>query len=186
MDIILASASPRRKRLLARVARKFSVAPARIDEKVRRGENFPHACKRLAQEKARAAAAKNPRALVIGADTAAYLGKMNCRKTGSKAAARRILLALSGKTHIVATGVCIVFPDGKEIAYCEKAKVKMRKLEGKLLEGYLKSGEWKGRAGSYDVSGKGKRLVARVAGEKETVVGLPLRKLKLILGKRKK
>ena len=55
-------------------------------------------------------------------------------------------------------------------------------LEGKMLEGYLKSGEWRGRAGCYDVSGKGRKLMAGVKGEKETVVGLPLKRLRLLLG----
>ena len=181
MGLILASASPRRGRLLQRLVRCFSVKPANINEKMRKSETFARACVRLAGEKARAVAGKNPSSVVIGADTIAYLGKRNFRKTDDVRTARRILLALSGKTHTVATGVAVIFPDGREIAYCEKARVKMKKLEGKLLESYLRTGEWKGRAGSYDVSGKGKRLVARVIGEKETVVGLPLRKLRRIL-----
>jgi len=185
MQTILASASPRRERLLARVARKFTVAPAHINESIRRGESFAHACKRLAREKARAAAAKNPQAVVIGADTVAYLGRMNCRKTDDVKKARSILLSLSGKTHTVATGVCVFFPDGSEVAYVEMARVKMKLLTPALLEWYMKTGEWKGRAGSYDVGGKGARLVAGVKGEKETVVGLPLKKLALILQKKK-
>lgn len=183
-EIRLASASPRRKKLMSRLCRSFGIAPAHVDETIRKGESFAHACKRLARAKARAVAEKHPGAIIIGADTAAYLGKRNFRKTGNARAARSILLALSGKTHTVATGVCVVFPGGKEIAYCEKARVRMRKLDGKLLEWYMKTGEWKGRAGSYDVSDKGARLVAGVKGEKETVVGLPLRRLRLILRKK--
>ena len=182
--IVLASASPRRKRLLKRVVRTFSVAPARIDERIRRGEPFSRACVRLAREKARAVARKRPCAIVIGVDTVAYLGSMNCRKTGSAAQARKILRALSGRAHVVATGVCVIFPGGREVAYCEKVEVKMKKIMPQMLEWYMKGGEWKGRAGSYDVSGKGARLVASVKGERETVTGLPLLKLKLILKKK--
>jgi len=183
MDVVLASASPRRKRLLARVLRRFSVVPAHIDERMGRGEGFPYACRRLARAKARAVAKKRPRATVIGVDTVAYFGKMNCRKTGNAARARATLRALSGRAHTVATGVCVVFPDGREVSYVERARVRMKKLTPKLLEWYMKTGEWKGRAGSYDVSGKGKRLVEKITGEKETVVGLPLLRLKLILKK---
>jgi len=183
MDVLLASASPRRKRLLARVVRKFSVVPAHIGERMRHGEGFSRACIRLARAKARAVAKKRPGAIVIGVDTVAYFGKMNCRKTGNAARARAVLRALSGKTHTVATGVCVLFPGGREVSYVERARVKMRQLTPELLEWYMESGEWKGRAGSYDVSGKGKRLVEKITGEKETVVGLPLLRLKLILKK---
>jgi len=183
MDVVLASASPRRKRLLARVVRKFSVVPAHIDERMRRGESFSRACIRLARAKARAVARKCPGALVVGVDTVAYLGNMNCRKTDDAKRARATLRALSGKTHTVATGVCVVFPDGREVSYVERARVRMRRLTPELLEWYMKTGEWKGRAGSYDVSGKGKKLVEKITGEKETVIGLPLLRLKLILKK---
>jgi len=181
MKTILASASPRRERLLRRLVRNFTVKPAHINEKMHGNEAFARACVRLARGKARMISRKNPSSVVVGADTAAYLGKRNFRKTDDEKSAREILLVLSGKTHTVATGVAVVFPNGREFAYCERARVKMKKLSTRSLARYLKTGEWKGRAGSYDVSGRGKRLVARVTGEKETVVGLPLKKLRGIL-----
>ena len=184
MDVVLASASPRRKRLLARAVRNFSVAPAHIDESMRRNESFPRACTRLAQAKARAVARARPRAVVIGADTIAYRGKKIYRKTNSAALARRILMELSGKTHYAITGVAVLRPGGACVKYSVRAAVKMKKLTPKMLEWYMNSGEWKGRAGSYDVSGKGKKLVEKVTGEKETVVGLPMKKLKLLLKKK--
>ena len=181
MQLILASSSPRRKRLLARVVRGFSVKPASVNEKLERTESFAAACVRLAEAKARAVARKHPGAAVIGADTIAYRGEKIYRKTASARTARRILQELSGKTHYAITGVAVVFPGGKCVKYSVRAAVKMKKLTPRALEWYMESGEWKGRAGSYDVSGKGKRLVAGVRGEKETVVGLPLKKLKLVL-----
>ncbi|MFA6328467.1 MAG: Maf family protein [Candidatus Micrarchaeia archaeon] len=181
MDIILASGSPRRERLLRKIAHTFSVLPAKTRERLLPGEPFPRACARLAREKARAVAKKRPGAVVIGADTIAYLGKMNCRKTSSRRAARAILLALSGKTHRVVTGVAVIFPGKKAQAYSVRAEVRMKRLTPKMLDWYMETGEWKGRAGSYDVSGKGARLVERINGEKETVVGLPLKRLALIL-----
>ena len=185
MKIILASASPRRERLLARLARNFSVAPAHINESVRHGESFLRACVRLAEAKARNVSCKRQGAIVIGADTIAYQGKRIYRKTGSRRAARAILQELSGIAHYVITGVAVVYPDGKCVKYAVRAKVSMKKLAPNALECYLKGGEWKGRAGSYDVSGKGKGLVEKITGEKETVIGLPLKRLRLILGKQK-
>jgi septum formation protein len=181
MQIILASSSPRRKRLLRKLVRSFSVAPAKIGERVRKGESFPSAAKRLAEKKARAAAALHPSSITIGADTIAYLGGRNFRKTSSEKKARSALRFLSGKTHTVATGVCVLLPSGRRVSYCEKARVRMKSLAPALLDWYLRGGEWKGRAGSYDVSGKGGKLVAEVRGERETAVGLPLRRLRRIL-----
>ncbi|MFA6489597.1 MAG: Maf family nucleotide pyrophosphatase [Candidatus Micrarchaeia archaeon] len=180
MKMILASSSPRRKRLLKMVVKRFSVKSADVAETIRAGESFSSAAKRLAEKKARAVANHSKGAVIIGADTIAYSGKTIFRKTNDVKAAEKILRGISGKTHYVVTGVCVVFPDGKIVKYAVKAAVKLKKLEGKLLDGYLKSGEWKGRAGCYDVSGKGAKLVASVRGEKETVVGLPLKKLELI------
>ena len=180
-NLILASGSPRRKRLLQKIVRTFTVCPANINERLAHEESFAHACVRLAEAKARNVSRRNVCAVIVGADTIAYRGKKIYRKTDSARAARVILRELSGKTHHVITGVAVVRPGGKCVKYYVHAKVLMKKLDGKLLNWYLKSGEWKGRAGSYDVSGKGKRLVARVGGEKETVVGLPLKKLRSIL-----
>lgn len=195
MKIVLASASPRRKRLLRRIlpsrarqetggeafriCKRFSVRVARIDERIHAGESFAHACVRLAEMKAREV--EDGKCIVIGADTVAYLGKKNFRKTKNKAAARRVLSFLGGKTHYVITGVCVLFPDGKCVRYAVKTAVRMKKFSDRQLASYLRSGEWKGRAGCYDVSGKGRKLVASVRGEEETVVGLPLKKLKGVL-----
>jgi len=187
MEIVLASGSPRRKRLLGKIVPRFSVVPPSVDERLKKGEPFPKACLRLAEEKARAVAEKRPGCTVIGADTIAYRGKKIFRKTEDKQIARKILLELSGKIHTVVTGVAVIFPTGNATAYAARASVRMKKLDGKLLENYLKSGEWRGRAGCYDISGKGRLLVEKVNGERETVVGLPLARLRLILkGKKDK
>jgi septum formation protein len=148
-----------------------------------RGESFSHACARLAEAKARAVARRHPGAVVIGADTIAYRGEKIFRKTESARAARSILLELSGKAHHVVTGVAVIAPGGKCVNYSVRAKVRMKKLTPKMLDWYMGSGEWRGRAGSYDVSGKGRKLVEKISGEKETVVGLPLKRLRLILKK---
>ncbi len=177
MRVILASASPRRARLLRKIAGRFGVEPASVCERIGRGEAYVAAAKRLAGEKARKVALANPCCTVIGADTIAYLGKRNIRKTNSLQAAKRALSFLSGKTHSVATGVAVVFPSGKTVSYAVKADVRMKRLDGKTIDGYLRTGEWKGRAGCYDVSGIGGKLVAKIRGERKAVVGLPLARL---------
>ncbi len=181
MTIVLASSSQRRKRLLGKIVRKFEAKAPGIGETVLQGESFPSASIRLAQLKAESVAKKEKKAVVIGADTIAYRGRKICRKTDSEAVARKILLELSGRTHFVVTGVAVVFPDGRVVKYSVKAAVKMKRLDRKLLEWYLGTGEWKGRAGCYDISGKGRRLVQSVKGERETVVGLPLARLRRVL-----
>jgi septum formation protein len=183
MGVILASASPRRKRLLKKIVRHFEVKEAGIDERILHGKSFRHAAARLAYLKAKKVAKKEKNAVVIGADTVAFLGKRNFRKTENETTAKSVLNFISGKTHYVVTGVAVVFPRGKTVKYSVKAAVRMKKLNAKMINGYLKTGEWKGRAGCYDYSGKGRKLVASVKGEKETVVGLPLKKLRLVLGK---
>lgn len=179
MAVVLASASPRRRRLLRRIVKRFSVRIAKIGEKIKAGESFSSACVRLAEMKARDVS--DGKSVVVGADTIAYLGKRNFRKTDDRKKARSVLLFLRGRTHCVITGVCILFPDGECVKYAVKSAVKMKKFVERELSSYLKSGEWKGRAGCYDVSGKGAALVESVKGEKETVVGLPLKRLKLVL-----
>ncbi|MFA5930344.1 MAG: Maf family nucleotide pyrophosphatase [Candidatus Micrarchaeia archaeon] len=181
MTLILASGSPRRKRLLGKIARKFLVMPANVSERLKKGEGFAAACMRLAAAKARNVSRRRPDAIAIGADTIAYMGGKIYRKTEDAGVARRILLELSGKAHYVVTGVAVVFPGGKCVKYSVCAKVQMKRLTPKLLEWYMESGEWGGRAGCYDVSGKGKRLVGKITGEKETVIGLPLKKLRALL-----
>ena len=179
MGIVLASASPRRERLLKKIVRKFSVKVAKIDEAIHSGEPFAKVCVRLAGMKARDVA--DGKSIVIGADTIAYLGRRNFRKTDDEGKARRILLELRGKTHYVITGVAVLYSSGKCVKYSVRAAVKMKKFSDAQLSSYLKSNEWKGRAGSYDISGKGRALVQSVKGEEETVVGLPLKRLRAIL-----
>jgi len=154
---------------------------AKIVERILPGEPFASAAVRLAEMKARKVAGTESGAIVIGADTIAYLGRRIFRKTENEREARKILSFLSGKTHHVVTGVCVLFPDAACVKYSVGAAVRMKRLEAKTINGYLKTGEWGGRAGSYDVSGKGSKLVECVRGERETVAGLPLRRLRPLL-----
>lgn len=181
MQIVLASSSERRKRLLTSLGVRFLVEKTSAKEAIYSGESFPSAAMRLAEKKASVAAKKRKNSLIIAADTIAYFGKTAFRKAKSRKEAQKTLAFLSGKKHFVVTGVCVIFPGGKKVKYCEKAQVKMKKLGKKEIEAYLDSNEWKERAGCYDISGKGKGLVEKIIGEKETVIGLPLLRLKKIL-----
>jgi len=182
MEIVLASASLRRKRLLLRLVKRFEVAPANVDEEIGKSESFRAAAVRLAVLKARKTAKRKMGALVIGADTIAYLGKKNCRKTNERRVAARILRELSGKTHSVVTGVAVLHPGERMVKYSVLSRVRMKRLNEKTIARYLKTSDWKGRAGSYDASGKhAKLVVAGIVGEKENVAGLPLIRLRKLL-----
>jgi septum formation protein len=182
MQIVLASASPRRERLLLKLVKRFKVAPANVDERMKRGESFSASAVRLAALKARKAAKKHKSALVIGADTIAYLGRRNCRKTNDKRVADGILRGLSGKTHSVVTGVAVLYPEGKMVKYSVLSRVRMKRMGKETIAKYLKTGDWKGRAGSYDASGKYAGLVvAGIMGERENVAGLPVARLRKLL-----
>lgn len=181
MNVILASESARRKYLLRKICRRFRVIPAKTKETVGKNENPAEAAERLARLKAFKVASKHKDSLVVAADTIAYFGKKIFGKTQTIKKAKTTLSFLSGKVHRVSTGVAIVFPSGKAISYTVTAKVKMKKLGEELIKRYIQSGEWKDRAGCYDISGLGKCLIEKVWGEREAVVGLPLKRLKIIL-----
>ncbi|MCX8197065.1 MAG: Maf family nucleotide pyrophosphatase [Candidatus Micrarchaeota archaeon] len=181
MRVILASRSARRKRLLKKLFKKFLVVPADIDEKIKNCENPIQAAKRLAFLKAKKVAKKYKSAIVIGADTVVYVGKKIYGKAKTKQEARKMLIELSRRAHDVATGVAIFYPGKKAKVFVSKAKVKLNFANDKLLEEYLRTNEWKGRAGCYDISGAARNFAALVSGEKETVIGLPLRKLRTFL-----
>ena len=183
MGIVLASASPRRKRLLAKLVRGFRTFESGVSERMLPGEGFRKAAIRLALAKAKKAARRHPGAIVIGADTISYLGKSAFRKTENKRQARRILAAISGKTHSVVTGVAVLFPSGRAEKYAKIARIRLKKFGKDELEAYLRSGEWMGRTGCYDLSGRAARFAKCVRGERETAIGLPLARLRKILAR---
>jgi septum formation protein len=177
---ILASSSNRRKKLLKKILKKFKVIEPNIDEKIKNKSNLINEAKRLAIKKAEKIA-KKYNGYVLSADTIAFFGKKIFSKTYNKITAKKTLKYLSGKTHNVITAIAIFKNKKLDRCFVEKAKVKMKKLSKKQIEKYLLTQEWKGRAGCYDLSGKGKKLIKKVDGEIETVIGLPLKKIKKYL-----
>ena len=132
-----------------------------------------------AERKARAGAvAAGEAVIVLGVDTEVVLGGRILGKADSEAAARERLSELSGRTHTVLSGVVLLGPrDGEERRGVASSEVSFRALDERTLGMYLRSGEWRDRAGAYAIQGLGSMLVERVAGDFSNVVGLPLRLL---------
>jgi septum formation protein len=173
--LILASASPRRRDLLAQIGIvPDRVVPADLDEARLKDELPEHHAKRLAAEKAAAVAAANPGAFVLGADTVVGVGRRILPKADDEATARRCLETLSGRRHRVIGGVCLISPDGKKRQRLVTSIVALNRLADADIRGYLASGEWQGKAGGYAIQGRAAAFIRFVSGSYSNVVGLPL------------
>ncbi|MCB2226326.1 MAG: septum formation inhibitor Maf [Desulfarculaceae bacterium] len=170
--LVLASASPRRQEMLARVGLAYRLAPAEIDEALLPGENAEQAASRLALAKARAVQAE-PHEAVLAADTLVVLGARIMGKPEDDAEARDMLERLSGAEHQVLTGFCLRY-NGSEHSGLGRTKVRFRELSPGEIAAYIASGEPRGKAGAYAVQGLGAALVKEVSGSYTNVVGLPL------------
>jgi septum formation protein len=173
--LVLASASPRRRDLLAQIGiAPDAVEPADLDETPLPGElPGPHAA-RLAHAKAEAVAVRHPGAWILGADTVVACGRRILPKPEEAAEARQCLLRLSGRGHRVYGGVCIVGPNGAVRRRLVQTVVRFKRLEEAEIERYLASGEWRGKAGGYAIQGQAAAFVRSVNGSYSNVVGLPL------------
>jgi septum formation protein len=171
--LILASASPRRRELLARVGIAHEVRPAELDETPRPGEEPPRYAERLAREKAAAIAAEAADALVLGADTVVWIDDRTLGKPTGAADAAGMLTLLAGRTHQVTTAVALLGA-GVEEMLTLTSEVTMRDLSRGELEAYLEAGEWRGKAGAYAIQGMAAAMVTEVRGSVTNVIGLPL------------
>jgi septum formation protein len=173
--LLLASASPRRLDLLARIGvspdRVFATA---IDETPRKAELPCALAARLAEAKARAAATIAPNALVLAADTVVGVGRRILGKPEDAAEARRFLALLSGRRHRVITGVCLIRPDGRASARLVTTVLAFQRLTAQQIEAYLDTGEWQGVAGGYQIQRGAEAFVRFLSGSHSNVVGLPL------------
>jgi septum formation protein len=173
--LVLASASPRRRDLLAQIGIVPDVIEAaEIDETPQKDERPRALALRLAEGKARAVAAGHPGAFVLGADTVVACGRRILPKPADEAEARACLRILSGRRHAVLGGVALACPDGTLRARVVETTVSFKRLQGDEIAGYLASGEWQGKAGGYAIQGRAARFVKAVAGSYPNVVGLPL------------
>lgn len=177
---VLASRSPRRIDLLQRIGRNPVVDPADIDESMRPGESAVDYVRRLSAEKALVVLARHPGAVVLGADTCVELDGVVHGQPADRDDARRILRALSGRTHNVHTAVTLA-SGARSRTILESARVTLQPLGDVLLDWYLDTGEPFGKAGAYAVQGHGSVLVTGVQGLMSGVVGLPLGPVAVLL-----
>ncbi len=172
--LVLASASPRRKRLLEQARLPFKAVPAEIPENANGDEPSEVAC-RLSRQKAEAVGQVFPGRWILGADTVVALEEAILGKPADREEAQEMLNRLSGREHKVITGFSILAPPGDRI-HTESAStvVRFKSLEPAEMEGYLDTGEPYGKAGSYAIQGIGAFLVEHIRGSYTNVVGLPL------------
>jgi len=181
MRLILASASPRRLDLLARIGVvPDAVLPADVDESVPKGEPPRDHALRLARAKAEAVAAREPEALVLAADTVVAVGRRILPKAEDEATLRACMALLSGRRHRVMTGVALASPTGVRVKLVE-TMIAMKRLSAEEVDFYAAHGEWRGKAGGYALQGYGEVYVRHIAGSYSNVVGLPLAETRLML-----
>lgn len=176
MDIILASQSPRRQELLARMGLTFTVCPADIEEVIDPGLTPPQVVMSLSRQKAEAVAASRPDALVIAADTIVVLDGKILGKPHSVGEAREMLTALSGQEHHVCTGFTLQRGEQVETG-CEESQVWFRELTEEEIDSYIATGEPMDKAGAYGIQGYGALLVNGIHGDYFNVMGLPVCRL---------
>jgi septum formation protein len=181
--LVLASTSPRRAELLREAGIAFETVAADVDETPRAGETPQAMVRRLAEEKARAAAARvDAPALVLAADTTVVLEGENLGKPADDSDARRMLRRLSGRTHEVFTGVALLrLPEGALRVELETTRVEFHTLSDADIEAYVASGEPRDKAGAYAIQGGAAGFVARVEGSYSNVVGLPVELVRRML-----
>ena len=176
MDVILASASPRRKELLSNIFSDFRCIPSEIDEIVPDETPLFEVPKILAMQKAEDVAKKYPESLVIGSDTVVIAGNEILGKPIDDDDARRMLTLLSGKVHYVVTG-CALFMNGKSHSFREETEVEFYPLTEEEIENYIASREPFDKAGAYGIQGLGSLFVKGIDGDFFNVVGLPVASL---------
>ena len=182
MRLVLASASPRRLDLLARIGVvPDAVLPADVDESVPKGELPRQHALRLAREKALAVAAQDPDAIVLGADTVVAVGRRILPKVEDEATLRECMKLLSGRRHRVLTGVALVLPSGAVRERLVETMIAMKRLSDEEIAFYASHGEWRGKAGGYALQGYGEVYVRHIAGSYSNVVGLPLAETRILL-----
>ncbi len=172
--IILASASPRRARLLEQLHVAYECFPVETDETRMPSEAAEDYVVRLARDKARAARRlKGPGAAVLAADTTVALGDEILGKPRDRADAAAMLATLSGTTHRVLTGVALLTDAATDVR-CDVSTVRFSGLDDERIERYLDTGEYQDKAGAYAIQGRAAAFIERLEGSYSGVMGLPL------------
>ena len=173
--LILASASPRRVELLAQIGiTPDHVMPAHVDETLLKDETAVNAAKRLALLKAQAIHTDHPDSFVLAADTLVCVGRRILGKADDEDHARRTLNLLSGRSHKVVGGLCLLAPNGKQVLKTVTTSVLFKRLDASEINAYIAGGEWHDKAGAYAIQGRAGAFVRRINGSYSNVVGLAL------------
>jgi len=187
--LVLASASPRRLALLQQIGiEPDALLPADVDETPLKSESPRDLARRLAQEKlevARDAARRRDdlrEAYLVSADTVVAVGRRVLPKAERLDEAADCLRLLSGRPHRVFTAVCVLTPKDKRRERMVESRVRFKRLSSREIEGYLSTGEWRGKAGGYAIQGLAGAFVVKLVGSHSAVVGLPLYETAMLLG----
>jgi nucleoside triphosphate pyrophosphatase len=180
---VLASTSPRRSAILEQLGVPFDAVAPRYEEQPVQGVDAVELVRTHAREKARSVAADAGDRPVLGVDTDVVLDGRIYGKPKDATDAEVMLEELSGKTHVVVSGLCLLTP-GWEIVEHESTLVTFRRLAPRDLAWYLATKEWEGRAGAYAIQRRGAALVQRIEGDYLNVVGLPAALLVRLLAER--
>ena len=179
-ELVLASASPRRRELLARLGiEPARVVHADIDETPGKGELPRDYARRMAREKAQAAGDSG--LFVLAGDTVVTVGRRILPKAEDEATARKCLDLLSGRRHRVLSAVALQSPDGSVRERLSETVVRFKSLSAEERAAYLAGDEWRGKAGGYAIQGSAEGLIAWISGSHSGVVGLPLFETRALL-----
>jgi septum formation protein len=174
-SLVLASASPRRVEILSQAGiAPDRIAPMDIDERPLKDETPRMVATRLAIGKATAGAARYPDSYVVGADTVVAVGRRMLGKPADETEAAAMFGLLSGRGHRVYTGVAVVSPEGRVAHRLSETRVKFKRLTPADSAALVKSGQWRGAAGGYQIQKLGGAMVVVLIGSYTGVVGLPL------------
>jgi septum formation protein len=181
--LLLASTSPQRRAILEQLHIPFDVVAPKYEEQTTDGADALQIVREHARGKARSVADQAEGRPVLGVDTAVELEGRIFGKPETAGEAEQMLEELSGKTHVVVSGLCLLTPGWEDIEH-EATQVEFRELTPRELGTYVATGEWEGRAGAYAIQGRGASLVRGIEGDYLNVVGLPVALLVRLLAER--
>ncbi len=174
--LILASASPRRYELLSLTLLPFETYPSTLEEKMDHSLTPSRLVESLAEQKAADIFTQKPDCVILGADTIVSYQNNRLGKPKDRMEAAEMLRMLSGQTHEVYTGVCLI-DETKKVIFSVKTNVTFHTLDENTIEWYLNTGEPFDKAGGYGIQGSGSLLVDKIEGDYFNVVGLPISKV---------
>ena len=182
MPVVLASASPRRRELLATAGITFEVVVSPAEEIHDASLRPDVLCEINATLKAAAVADVRPDATVIGADTLVFLDGDPLGKPATLGEAREMLRRLSGRTHQVCTGVCVIYPGGRKNTFHDLTEVTFLPLDEAAIDRYLAVADPLDKAGAYGIQESGELIISGIEGAYDNVMGLPVAKVIAALG----